>query len=186
MRDLGFKEPILHGLCSFGFASRHILKQYCGNDPARFRAIKVRFVKPVLPGQSLQTEMWKEGNRVHFQCKVKETGNLTLSGGYVDLRPESPSESLKPAAGLQSDLVFAEIGRRIRDAGPALVQKVQGVFSWDITAGDGKTAAQWTIDLSSGAGALYEGPCRGKSDLTVTISDADFVALMQGKLDPKQ
>jgi len=42
------------------------------------------------------------------------------------------------------------------------------------------------MDLSSGAGALYEGPCRGKSDLTVTISDADFVALMQGKLDPKQ
>jgi len=124
--------------------------------------------------------------------QVKETGNLTLSGGYVDLRPESPSsESLKPvrlsptssstiqqsihlallpknapgersvvfafncclvsvclvcaqAAGLQSDLVFAEIGRRIRDAGPALVQEVKGVFSWDITAGDGKTAAQWS------------------------------------------
>lgn len=48
------------------------------------------------------------------------------------------------AASLQSDLVFAEIGRRIRDAGPALVQEVKGVFSWDITAGDGKTAAQWS------------------------------------------
>lgn len=81
----GFSKPILHGLCSFGYAARHVLKQYADNDVRRFKAIKVRFSKTVLPGQSLQTNMWKEGNRIHFTTQVVETGETSLSGAYIDL-----------------------------------------------------------------------------------------------------
>lgn len=45
--------------------------------------------------------------------------------------------------GLQSELVFAEIGRRIKDLGSELVKKVNAVFGWEITK-DGKNAAQWS------------------------------------------
>lgn len=45
---------------------------------------------------------------------------------------------------LQSDLVFAEIGRRIAEAGAELVKKVNAVFGWEITK-EGKTAAQWSM-----------------------------------------
>lgn len=47
------------------------------------------------------------------------------------------------ADGLQSELVFEEIGRRIKDLGSELVKKVNAVFGWEITK-DGKKAAQWS------------------------------------------
>ena len=47
--------------------------------------IKVRFAGTVLPGQTLVTEMWKQGNKVIFQTKVKETGKLCIAGAGAEL-----------------------------------------------------------------------------------------------------
>lgn len=79
----GHKIPILHGLCGLGMALRAVLKTYANNDPNQFKAIKVRFTKPVIPGQTLQVDMWTAGeNRVLFKTTCVETGQEVHTGEW--------------------------------------------------------------------------------------------------------
>ena len=84
----GFSRPILHGLCFFGIAGKHIYQHY-----GAFRNIRVRFAGTVDPGQTLRTEMWKERDAVLFQMKVVETGKLCISGGRVELSRQTGKAS---------------------------------------------------------------------------------------------
>lgn len=58
-----FSRPILHGLCTLGFAVRAIIKCICRGDPNLIKSISARFLLHVYPGETLITEMWLEGFR---------------------------------------------------------------------------------------------------------------------------
>lgn len=42
------------------------------------------------------------------------------------------------------------------------------------------------VDLKNGTGKVYQGPAKGSADLTITLSDADFIDVVLGKLDPQK
>ena len=84
-RAAGFERPILHGLASYGLAARAILRQCAGNDPARLRSLDLRFAAPVFPGETLRTEIWREGSRVQFRARVLERDRVVLSHGVAQI-----------------------------------------------------------------------------------------------------
>ena len=82
-----YPRPILHGLCTFGFAARALLKHCCANDAQGLRAIGARFASHVFPGETLSTEIWHlGGDEISFQTKVKERDTVVLSHARARLR----------------------------------------------------------------------------------------------------
>lgn len=82
-REAGFEAPILHGLCSYGVAGRAILQACCGGDPAKLKRLDLRFTSPVYPGETLRTEIWRDGGEVSFRARVVERDKVVLDNGYA-------------------------------------------------------------------------------------------------------
>jgi 3-hydroxyacyl-CoA dehydrogenase/3a,7a,12a-trihydroxy-5b-cholest-24-enoyl-CoA hydratase len=92
-------------------------------------------------------------------------------------------------AGLKSKPFFEAIAAAVESDGASLVQKVKGKIQFVITAGSpsGAVLAQFALDLKSGAGAFASGTGSAAApDLTLTVSDEDFVGLATGKLNSQQ
>ncbi|MEV7422053.1 MULTISPECIES: MaoC/PaaZ C-terminal domain-containing protein [unclassified Streptomyces] len=84
-RAAGFDRPILHGLCTFGVAVHALLAGALGWDDSGPHRLRVRFTAPVLPGETLRTESWTDGNVVSFRTTAVERGTVVLDAGRVDL-----------------------------------------------------------------------------------------------------
>ena len=84
-KKAGFERPILHGLCTFGVATRAILQTWCDDDPAKLKSVNLRFSLPVYPGETIVTEMWKDGNIISFRAKAKERDAVVLNNGRAEV-----------------------------------------------------------------------------------------------------
>lgn len=80
-QSVGFERPILHGLCSFGFAVQTVLRSFPG---IQVKAVSCRFSSPVLPGQVLTISMWRESPE-WILFKVDVAGKAVLSDGFVQV-----------------------------------------------------------------------------------------------------
>jgi acyl dehydratase len=84
---VGFDRPILHGLCTFGYAGRSVVSQVCGGDPDRVATLRGQFSNPVFPGDTLVVRGWNQGERVILSVSTEERPDeLCLSHAYAVIR----------------------------------------------------------------------------------------------------
>jgi acyl dehydratase len=77
----GFPKPILHGMCTYGITCRGILQTYADYDPSAFRQHAARFSSPVYPGETVSMDLWKDGNVISFEAKVKARNATVIKSG---------------------------------------------------------------------------------------------------------
>ncbi|WP_170001848.1 MaoC family dehydratase [Pseudopontixanthobacter vadosimaris] len=83
----GFAAPILHGLCTYGVVGRALLAELCDNDPTRLTRMDVRFSSPVYPGETIVTEIWREGDgSASFRARAAERDLVVINNGYAEFR----------------------------------------------------------------------------------------------------
>jgi acyl dehydratase len=80
-RERGFEKPILHGLCTYGFACRALVAGAAEGDATRLRMIDGRFRRPVYPGDMLSTEMWFAGAGEVFFRTLDGSGEAVIERG---------------------------------------------------------------------------------------------------------
>ncbi|MBB1625990.1 MaoC/PaaZ C-terminal domain-containing protein [Achromobacter sp. UMC71] len=84
-REAGFSRPILHGLATMGVALHAVLRALLGYDSSAVRGMRVRFTAPVLPGDTLRTDAWRDGNLISLRTTAVERDVMVLSAGRIDL-----------------------------------------------------------------------------------------------------
>lgn len=81
-RAVGFEQgPILHGLCTFGYVTRALVKGPCGGAPERLKHLNVQFKKPVWPGESLRTvSYWAQDDQMALSAFANDRPEAVVSG----------------------------------------------------------------------------------------------------------
>jgi acyl dehydratase len=75
----GFEQPIVHGLCTYGFVGRAILRVLCGGEPSRFKSFDVRFADNVYFGDTIVTKIWRIGPGEAIVQGETQKGNVVLA-----------------------------------------------------------------------------------------------------------
>jgi acyl dehydratase len=84
-RSAGLERPILHGLCTYGIVGRALVRELCGDDPARLRQLDCRFTSPVYPGDWLRLSVWRFEAGAAFRVDAPERAAMVINNGYAEI-----------------------------------------------------------------------------------------------------
>lgn len=81
----GFREPILHGLCTYGICQRAVLGEFCNFAPNSIKHFAVRFSGIVYPGETIRVDMWQDGAVISFEGYAIERDQKVIGNGMAIL-----------------------------------------------------------------------------------------------------
>jgi NAD(P)-dependent dehydrogenase (short-subunit alcohol dehydrogenase family)/acyl dehydratase/putative sterol carrier protein len=103
-RMSGFEGPIMHGLCTLGFACRAAVEHLIPGEPERLTRFRNRFTKVLYPGESIRTQIWKiEEGKALFRTVKAETGEVVLDRGVVEWMSREEAEWRSRVRGIRFD-----------------------------------------------------------------------------------
>ena len=85
-KAVGFKDPILHGLCTYGVTCRCFVQEVFGGDSGKIKSYSARFSSPVLPGEPLQIKAWQAGPNVFLLEVYNAKGEAVIRNGRIEAR----------------------------------------------------------------------------------------------------
>jgi len=81
----GFEKPIMHGLCTHGFACRALIKSLIPGEPERMHKLNCRFSKPLYPGDPIKTQIWKtEDGKAVWKVVNAKTNETIITNGIFE------------------------------------------------------------------------------------------------------
>jgi len=137
-------------------------------------------------------------NKLYFGGKLKVGGNIMASqklGFLQKIDPKFVTDAMArrvaagsgaaaaaaPAAsGPSSADIFAAIGKHLA-ANPGLGDQLKTQFQFQLK----EPESSWVLDMKSGNGAVQAGTV-DQPDVTLELSDEDFLAMSTGKADPNK
>ncbi len=81
----GFEKPIMHGLCTHGYACRALIDSFVPGQPEKARRMECRFKRPLYPGMPIKTVIWQtDEGKALWKVINAETQEVVIDNGIFE------------------------------------------------------------------------------------------------------
>ena len=84
-RMAGFEKPIMHGLCTHGYACRALIETLIPGEPQKVRRLDCRFKRPLYPAVPIKTLIWKiDDGQALWRVVNAESAEVVMDNGIFE------------------------------------------------------------------------------------------------------
>ena len=207
---VGFEKPIMHGLCTYGFACRALMRSLTPGKPEKVRRLACRFLQALYPGEPIKTLVWRtKGGMAVWRTINAMTGDVVIDRGvfeygeipsagdgardqehhitYLTGTNLPPSRTKEDRPAMDAETGGLSMVKAIFEKMPSIfnadaAQGVDVVFQFSIS---GEGGGDWFAEVKGGT-CKVEAGVHPTPTSTIKMDAADFVDMINGKLSAMQ